>query len=317
MNLQEAYRKVSRLVDNMEKVIVGKKHQILLTLAALFARGHVLLEDVPGVGKTVLAKALALSIQGEFKRIQCTPDLLPADVTGVNIFHPQKLSFQFRPGPVFTNILLCDEINRATPRTQSSLLECMEEGQVTLDGVTHRLKDPFFVIATQNPIEQQGTFPLPEAQLDRFLLCLELGYPSHEEECEILSRQEHHHPLEDIQPVISCEELLKIQKLTPSIYLHRDIQDYIVTLVRTTRHHPDILLGASPRASLALMKASRALALLKGQDFVTPQMVKDLAVPVLAHRILLKPQLKVQEISAKNIIEGILKKVPPPVVNLS
>lgn len=305
-------KKLQLLEQNIAKVIVGKERQIRFALITLLCKGHLLIEDVPGVGKTVLAKTMAKSIDGDFKRIQFTPDLLPADVTGVSIFNPQNLVFEFRQGPVFTNILLSDEINRATPRTQSSLLEAMEERQVTIDGTTHILPEPFFVMATQNPIEQQGTFPLPEAQIDRFFLCLKLGYPEKSEEIAILEAQREVHPLEEIRPVITLEDLLKIQKVVSQIPLHEDLKDYIVSIVRSTRIHKDVLLGASPRASLALMRASQAYGLFGGRSFVTPQMIKDLSPWVLGHRIIIHPQSRISGVTSGQVIEEILKTLPVP-----
>lgn len=277
---------IQRLTDNLSKAIVGKEHAIRLVLTALLSGGHVLLEDVPGVGKTLLAKSLASSIDGSFKRVQCTPDLLPTDVTGTNIWNPQTGQFEFLQGPVFANVLLADEINRATPRTQSALLEVMEEHQVTTDGVSRAVPDPFFVVATQNPVEYQGTFPLPEAQMDRFSLSLSLGYPSVEEELQVLQRLQGNTASPTLQPCISLEEVVQLQQACATVRVLDDVQHYILDLVRTTREHEDIRLGVSPRGSVALFRCSQALAFLKGRDFVQLDDVKELAIAVLSHRII-------------------------------
>ncbi|NER00669.1 MAG: MoxR family ATPase [Cyanothece sp. SIO2G6] len=277
---------IQRLTDNLSKAIVGKEHGIRLVLTALLSGGHVLLEDVPGVGKTLLAKSLASSIDGSFKRVQCTPDLLPTDVTGTNIWNPQTGQFEFLQGPVFANVLLADEINRATPRTQSALLEVMEEHQVTTDGVSRAVPDPFFVIATQNPVEYQGTFPLPEAQMDRFSLSLSLGYPSVEEELQVLRRLQGNTASPILQTCISLEEVVQLQQTCATVRVLDDVQHYILDLVRTTREHEDIRLGVSPRGSVALFRCSQALAFLKGRDFVQLDDVKELAIAVLSHRII-------------------------------
>ncbi len=313
LDTKKAFAVLSSLEENIKQVIVGKDQQIRLAIACMLAQGHLLLEDVPGVGKTMLAKALAKSIHGEFKRIQFTPDLLPADITGLSVFNPKELIFEFRKGPVFANILLCDEINRATPRTQSSLLECMEEKQVTIDGITYTLPKPFFVMATQNPIEQQGTFPLPEAQLDRFLMCLSLGYPGPVEELKILdSQKETLHPIHKIKAVASLEDIRLLQEMVGKVFIHPDLRKYLVHLVRLTRNHPQIFLGGSPRSSLALMKASQAYALCLGKTFVTPQIIKDLALPVLGHRLILDPQTKIGGIQISKIVEDLLRSIPMP-----
>jgi len=302
-----------KLQANIAKVIVGKPDVIRLALVALFSRGHLLIEDVPGVGKTMLARAIAKSIQADFKRIQFTPDLLPTDVTGVSIFNQKTQDFSFRQGPVFTAILLADEINRATPRTQSSLLEAMEERQVSVDGITHPLPDLFFVIATQNPIELSGTYPLPEAQLDRFLLKTRIGYTSSQEEVAILTGQKLSHPIHKLEPACGAAEILALQQAVKGIYVDPDIQEYIVKVVAATRKHEDVVLGSSPRGSLALMRAAQALALLDGRDYVIPDAVKKLAQSVLAHRIILTPQSKLSGFTSDLVVEAILSSTSVPV----
>ena len=302
--------KISGVAANVEKVIFGKHAEVELALVALVCRGHILLEDVPGTGKTVLAKAIARSLGCSFRRIQFTPDLLPSDVTGVSIYNQRTSTFEFRAGPIMSQIVLADEINRATPKTQSALLESMEEHQVTVDGVTYQLPEPFLVMATQNPIEYEGTFPLPEAQLDRFFIRLQLGYPKDKEEIAILDAQRVIHPLETIEQVLSAEELLAAQGAARDIHIADQVKAYVVAVVNATRSHPDVYLGASPRGSLALARASQAFALLQGRDFVLPDDVKRLAAPTLAHRLILQPQARLKDLAATTVIAEVLASVP-------
>ncbi|NLG98931.1 MAG: MoxR family ATPase [Chloroflexi bacterium] len=307
---------VNRVADNIEKVIVGKRSSIELLMVAMLCEGHVLLEDVPGVGKTMLARSLAISLSGQFNRLQCTPDLLPNDVTGVSIYNQKSGQFEFREGPVFVNVLLVDEINRATPRTQSALLEAMQEQQVTVDGVTYRLPRPFIVLATQNPIEYEGTFPLPEAQLDRFLMRLSVGYPNLEDERLLLTHLQREHPVTRLQPVVETAQLLELQRQVWEVFVEDSLQDYIVKLVASTRTHPDLALGASPRASLALFKAAQALAAARGRDHVLPDDVQYLVPSILTHRLLVSPEAQLRGRTAQSILDEILERTPLEIGNL-
>ncbi|PKN82755.1 MAG: AAA family ATPase [Chloroflexi bacterium HGW-Chloroflexi-9] len=301
-----------RVLDNVERVIIGKSAEARLALVTLLCRGHLLIEDVPGVGKTMLARALAVSTGCRFARIQFTPDLLPADVTGVSIYQQATGEFSFRPGPIMAEIVLADEVNRATPKTQSALLEAMEEHQVTVDGVTHLLPAPHMVMATQNPIEYEGTFPLPEAQLDRFLMRIRLGYPSPTDEVLIMDAQQSHHPIEALAQVVTPREVVEMQDAVGRIYVDPLIKQYIVTLVNATRDHPAAYLGASPRGSLALMRATQAHAMLDGRDFVTPDDVKALAQATLGHRVIVSPSARVREVDSAQIVDEALERVAVP-----
>jgi MoxR-like ATPase len=300
------------IVENVEKVIVGKRTSVQLTVLGLLCQGHILIEDVPGVGKTVLAKSLSKSVGCKFQRIQFTPDMLPSDVTGVSVFNQKTSEFEFRPGPIHAQIVLVDEINRATPKTQSALLEAMEEKQVTVDGTTYPLEPPFMVLATQNPIEYEGTFPLPEAQLDRFLLRIRLGYPSKEQEMDILDRQQFSHPIDAIKQAVSVEELLAVQTAVKEIYIDNLVKEYIVEIVRRTREHPDVYLGSSSRGALALYRLSQARAAMFGRDYVLPDDIKALAGAALSHRIIVGPAARIKDIEPDAIVQDILDKVPVP-----
>ncbi|MCL5774568.1 MAG: MoxR family ATPase [Firmicutes bacterium] len=309
--MQEIKSLTEKVMQNIEKVIVGKHEEVKLVLVSLLCEGHLLVEDVPGVGKTMLARSIARSLGCSFARIQFTPDLLPSDIAGITMFNQKKGDFEFKPGPVFNQIVLADEINRATPKTQSALLECMEEKQATIDGVTRRLPIPFLVIATQNPIEYEGTFPLPEAQLDRFLLRLNLGYPSFEAENEILIQQQIRHPIEDISQVVDAESLKEMQKKVKEVHVEQGIREYIVSLVQETRKDAHLYLGASPRGSLALFKCAQAVAAMEGRDYVIPDDVKIIAVGALAHRMISRSDGVMGKASIE-ILKEILQKVPVP-----
>ena len=310
--MDDVQAKAQRIMDNVEKVIIGKSDEIQLALIALLCQGHVLIDDVPGVGKTMLAKAVAKSLGCRFKRIQFTPDMLPSDVTGVSIYDQSTGRFEFRPGPVMANIVLTDEINRATPKTQSAMLEAMEEHQVTVDGVTHPLDKPFLVLATQNPIEYEGTFPLPEAQLDRFLMRISLGYPSPSDEIRILEAQQYVHPIETIEQVVDARELVEMQERIKDVYVHDSIKEYIVSLVGATRSHPDVYLGSSPRGALAIYRTSQARSALLGRDYVIPDDAKVLALPTLGHRLIVNPAARIKEVDPRTVIKEVLQAVEVP-----
>ncbi|MCC6446918.1 MAG: MoxR family ATPase [Armatimonadetes bacterium] len=307
------YETSRKVMENAEKVIVGKRGAIQMALVALFSEGHILLEDVPGVAKTMLARALACSVGCQFRRVQCTPDLLPSDLTGISIFNQKTQEFEFHPGPILSNILLADEINRATPRTQSALLECMAERQFTVDGQTRPLPRPFLVIATQNPVEYEGTFPLPEAQLDRFLLRMSIGYPDFEDENEMLVRLQAAHPIDSLEQVIGHEDLVDAQQKVKGVFVHDRIRQYLVQIVQGTRACPDLILGASPRASQALFRASQALAAMNNRDFVLPDDIKALSPYVLEHRAILNPESRLRRKTARSIIQDVVDSVPVPV----
>jgi MoxR-like ATPase len=305
-----------QILINVEKAIVGKRRQIILTLVAWLSEGHILLEDVPGVAKTVLVRALARSVNGSFKRIQCTPDLLPTDVTGVSIFNQKSTEFEFRPGPIFAQLVLADEVNRATPRTQAALLEAMAERRVTVDGITHELAPPFLVMATQNPIDHEGTFPLPEAQLDRFLIRLSLGYPNLDEEIKMLEMLERGHPIESLQPVVTTADLLAAQRAVREIHVDAKVRRYLTEIVHHTRQHEDVALGGSPRASIALFRTSQALAAVNGRTFVRPDDVKNMAAAVLTHRLILRPESRLRKVTAAAVVTEVLEAVPVPVMSV-
>ncbi len=301
-----------RIVQSVGQVIIGKRNEIRLTVLGLITRGHILIEDIPGVGKTMMAKSISRAIGASFSRIQFTPDMLPSDVTGVSLFNQQTREFEFRAGPIMAQIVLADEINRATPKTQAALLEAMEERQVTVDGVTHQMSDPFLILATQNPIEYEGTFPLPEAQLDRFLIKMQLGYPSPAEELTVLSAQQYGHPLDNIQQAVSVEELVSAQRAVRDIYVADEVKQYIISLVNATRQHPDVYLGSSPRGSLALFRTSQTRAAMAGRDYVIPDDVKALAEVTLAHRIIVGPAARIKDITARTVVQDVLTTTPVP-----
>ena len=301
-----------QIIQNVERVVVGKRHQIMLTLVAMFAEGHALLEDVPGVAKTMLARALAQSVGGKFKRVQCTPDILPSDITGASIFNPKTTEFEFRAGPLFAQIVLADEINRATPRAQSALLEAMAERQVSVDGTVYKLDRPFFIIATQNPVDHEGTFPLPEAQLDRFLVRLSLGYPTAEEESAMIERLQLGHPIEELQPVISVEDIIHCQDAVRRVGVHERVRNYIVQIITASREHEAIVLGGSPRASLALTRAAQAYAGINGANHVMPDDVKRIAPAILPHRLIVRPESRLRKVRAEDVVAEILRTVKVP-----
>ena len=310
--MAEVATTAKRIIGNVETAIVGKRSQIVLSLVSWFCEGHILLEDVPGVAKTMLARALAASVGCSFKRIQCTPDLLPTDVTGASIFNPKTTDFEFRPGPIFAQIVLADEINRTTPRTQSALLEAMGEGRVSVDGTTHELQRPFLVIGTQNPVDHEGTFPLPEAQLDRFLVRFSLGYPSMDQELKMLEMLEHGHPLDTLQPVVTAADLVACQRAVREVHVDDKVRRYLMQIVHETRTHDDLSLGASPRASLALFRTGQAMAAILGRSFVLPDDVKRMAPAVLMHRLILRPESRLRKVTAAAVVEEILSEIPVP-----
>jgi MoxR-like ATPase len=301
-----------RIIANVERAIVGKRQQLILSLVGWLCEGHLLLEDVPGVAKTMLARALARSVGCSFKRIQCTPDLLPTDVTGASIFNQKTVEFEFRPGPLFAQVVLADEINRTTPRTQAALLEAMAESRVTVDGVTHRLGPPFLVVATQNPIDHEGTFPLPEAQLDRFLMRFSLGYPTLDEELKMLELLSRAHPIESLEPVVTADELVACQNAVREIYVDDKVRRYLMQIVHDTRAHDDIGLGGSPRASIALFRTSQAMAALRGRNYVLPDDVKKVAGSVLAHRVILRPESRLRKVTPSAVIDEIVAEIAVP-----
>jgi MoxR-like ATPase len=301
-----------RVIENIERVIVGKRDAVELAVIGLLCQGHLLIEDVPGVGKTMLARSLARSLGCSFSRIQFTPDMLPSDVTGVSIFNQVSRQFEFRAGPVMAQIVLADEVNRATPKTQAAMLEAMEEHQITVDGATHPLPRPFMVLATQNPIEYEGTFPLPEAQLDRFLLRIRLGYPVLNDEMQVLRLQQFQHPLDELEQVVSAEELISVQEEVKSVHVSPEVMEYMVKLAQRTRQHPEVYLGASPRGSLALYRTGQVRAAMLGRDYVLPDDVKALALPALAHRVIPGPAARLRDVSADRIVESVVEKTPVP-----
>jgi MoxR-like ATPase len=310
--MQDIKAIADRVIGNVEKVIVGKTESVRLTVVGLLCQGHLLIEDVPGTGKTMLAKSLARSLGCTFNRIQFTPDMLPSDVTGVSIFNQKDQEFEFRAGPIMAQIVLTDEINRATPKTQAALLEAMEERQVTVDGVTHRLPQPFMVLATQNPIEYEGTFPLPEAQMDRFLLRISLGYPAPHDEVQMMEQQQIIHPVEVLSQVVGVDELLEAQESVKQVKVTHEVKRYIVDLVTDTRSHREVYLGASPRGSLAMLKASQAVAAMSGRDYVVPDDVKSIAMAALAHRVIVGSAARIREIDSRDIVDEILEQMPVP-----
>ncbi|MED3645323.1 MoxR family ATPase [Halalkalibacterium halodurans] len=312
--MNETMQRIARVIENVERVVVGKRQEIELSLVALFASGHVLLEDVPGVGKTMLVKAIARSLGADFKRIQFTPDLLPSDVTGVSIYNQKTQQFEFRPGPIMANVVLADEINRTSPKTQSALLEALEEGSVTIEGKSLVLSKPFFVMATQNPVEYAGTYPLPEAQLDRFLFRLQLGYPKPDEELDVLKRLEKQHPIQELSPVMETEEVIQLQEEIKDVFVEDNVKAYIVEIVNLTRKHQKVELGVSPRGSIAMMKAAQAYAMIQGRDYVIPDDIKTLAPFALSHRLILTAEAKMSGTDHEEIIHDVLQQAKVPVI---
>mgnify|MGYP002628099978 CR=1 FL=1 len=310
--MQPVQTVANRIIENVQRVILGKDHEVRMTLVALLCEGHLLIEDVPGVGKTMLARSFSRSIGCEYRRIQFTPDMLPSDVTGVSVYNQKTQEFEFRHGPIMAQIVLADEINRATPKTQSALLEAMEERQVTVDGTTYAMARPFLILATQNPIEYEGTFPLPEAQVDRFQMRIRLGYPAKAQEIEILGKQAQSHPIDSLEQVVSAEELMAAQAAIREVYVDDAVKEYIVDLVTVTRDHPDVYLGASPRGSLALFRAGRAWAALAGRDYVLPDDIKLLAEATLAHRLIVSPSARIKNVDARQVIADALQHTPVP-----
>jgi MoxR-like ATPase len=310
----DAQTVAKKIIANVEKVIVGKRQQLILSLVSWFCEGHILLEDVPGVAKTMLARAMSRSVNCAFKRIQCTPDLLPTDVTGASIFNPKSVEFEFRPGPVFAQIVLADEINRTTPRTQAALLEAMAESRVTVDGVTHVLPPPFLVIATQNPVDHEGTFPLPEAQLDRFLMRFSLGYPSFDEELKMLDMLQHEHPVLGLEPVVTTDELVACQRGVREVHVDPKVKQYLMQLVHTTRGHEDLALGGSPRASIALFRTAQAMAAIRGRNYVLPDDVKRVAPSVLTHRLILRPESRLRKVTAESVVQEVIDEIAIPTI---
>jgi len=312
MEQSDARGIAERIIENIQRVIVGKGREVETAVIALLGQGHILIEDVPGVGKTMLGKSLARSIDCVFKRIQLTPDMLPSDITGVSVFNQQTREFEFRPGPILGQIVLADEINRATPKTQSALLEAMEERQVTVDGITHRIARPFMLMATENPIEYEGIFPLPEAQLDRFMVRIQLGYPSFDDEISIIDRQRMQHPIDSLGAVAGSDEVNEAQEAVKTVFVHDQVRRYIVSLVHATRTHGDAALGASPRASLALFRACQALALLRGRDYAIPDDVKELAITVMGHRVIITPSARMKRVERSHIVQEVVRQVAVP-----
>ena len=311
-DLEQARTVASRIVDNIQQVIIGKEDAIDLAVVALISGGHVLIEDVPGVGKTMLARSLAVSAGSTFRRIQFTPDLLPSDITGVSIYNQKSAEFEFKEGPILSQLVLADEINRATPKTQSALLEAMAERQVTVEGVTHPVPKPFTVMATQNPIEYEGTFPLPEAQLDRFLLMIQLGYPSPEQELAIIQSQQIDHPIESLKSVTGPEEIVELQAAARSIFVDDLIMQYIVALTEATRNHEDLSLGSSPRGALGLFRSAQCLALIRGRDYVLPDDIKELAIPVISHRMIVSAAARMRGVQARDVVAELTDRIPVP-----